>query len=61
MTHHNDDENDLHVLPIDDLREHSASRRCWCRPTPDDEEPHVFVHHAMDGREQYERGERKPS
>ena len=50
----------FHVTPVNDLREHDASVDCWCRPTPDDEEPSVIVHHAMDRREEYEEG-RLPS
>jgi hypothetical protein len=45
-----------HVVPIDDLREHEPAY-CWCSPTLDDG---VMVHHAMDKREEYERG-RMPS
>ena len=45
-----------HIIPLDDLREHEASVSCWCRPSSDDDEPSVFVHHAMDGREQFESG-----
>jgi hypothetical protein len=47
----------LQVIPVDDLREHSATG-CWCRPTDDDG---IAVHNSLDGREQYERGERKVS
>ena len=46
-------ERDLHVLPIDDLRDHEESRDCWCAPTVSQEpdaDP-VVVHHAADGRE----------
>ncbi|MGA0608834.1 hypothetical protein [Caldimonas sp. KR1-144] len=50
-----------HVVPLGDLREHDANMRCWCKPTQDAEEPALFVHHAMDGREAFETGERKPS
>ena len=52
----------LHVVPVDDLREHSTDKRkpCWCRPEHD-EEHDLFVHHSMDGREKFETGERKPS
>ena len=50
----------LHVIPLNDLREHEVSPTCWCRPTPD-EEHDVFVHHALDGREAYETGEKRPS
>ncbi len=46
-----------HVVPVDDLREHSVTR-CWCRPVDDDG---VVVHNSLDGRELYERGDRKPS
>ena len=48
---------DIHVMPVDDLREHVDSRDCWCRPTYDDG---VWVHHSMDLREEYEEG-RLPS
>jgi hypothetical protein len=46
-----------HICPVDDLREHSLNN-CWCRPTDDDG---VVVHKSLDGRELYERGERKKS
>ena len=46
-----------HVYPADDLRNHSLTN-CWCRPTDDDG---IMVHNSLDGRELYERGERKPS
>jgi hypothetical protein len=50
----------VHVVPVNDLREHIASKDCWCKPTEEDGWPDVFVHHAMDKREEYENG-RKPS
>lgn len=50
----------MHVIPINDLREHEASAECWCNPTPD-EEHDLFVHHSLDGREAYETGEKRPS
>jgi len=40
-----------HVVPMDDLRDHESSRHCWCKPTQDEEEPTVWVHHSMDQRE----------
>jgi hypothetical protein len=46
-----------HALPLNDFRDHVESGQCWCRPTLDE---NVWVHHAMDQREQYEEG-RKPS
>jgi hypothetical protein len=50
-----------HVVPMGDLRDHDASTACWCHPTEDDDEPSVYVHHSMDGREAFESGERLPS
>jgi hypothetical protein len=46
-----------HVCPVNDLREHLLTD-CWCGPTDDDG---LVVHNSLDGREFYERGERKPS
>lgn len=49
-----------HVIPLNDLREHDPSEDCWCKPTLDDDgDDYVFLHHALDGRELYETGERK--
>lgn len=51
-----------HVVPLGDLRDHEASAQCWCHPTQDDEADSVlYVHHALDGREAFETGERLPS
>lgn len=46
----------LHVIPTDDLREHVSLNTCWCRPTQDDDEPLLWIHHSMDRREEYEEG-----
>jgi hypothetical protein len=51
----------IHVVPVNDLREHETSLSCWCKPTEDDEAIGVLVHHSMDGREAFETGERLPS
>lgn len=59
-----DDEDDgdfWHVLPVNDLRDHDKSASCWCKPVALEDEPRVIVHNAMDGREAFETGERKPS
>lgn len=48
----------LEVLPRGDLREHTFGRKCWCKPF---EEDGVIVHNSMDGRERFERQERKAS
>lgn len=50
------DRETTHVLPINDLRDHEASKTCWCHPTQDEEEPLVWIHHSMDRREEYENG-----
>lgn len=46
----------IHVIPINDLREHQCDTQCWCQPVIDDD---VCVHNALDQRETYEQG-RKP-
>jgi hypothetical protein len=52
-----DDELRMHVLPLSDLREHEVGLGCWCGAVDDGG---VVVHTALDGREAYERGERRP-
>jgi hypothetical protein len=47
---------DIHCVPLGDLREHAASKNCWCKPTEDEQVPGVWVHHSMDQRESYEEG-----
>lgn len=49
----------IHVVPLNDLRDHVARIDCWCHPTPDEEEPLVIIHHSLDQREKYESGELK--
>lgn len=44
----------LHVIPLGDLREHSAACDCWCRPQADDEKLDVWIHNSLDRRELYE-------
>lgn len=49
---------DVHVLPIQDLREHAETRDCWCQPRTTREgigDAVVVVHHALDGRELVEQ------
>lgn len=52
---------DIHLTPVDDLRPHDFTSMCWCRPVEDVEEPDLWHHNALDGREAYETGERLPS
>lgn len=52
MTGYTDAANDgWHVIPMGDLREHDSAATCWCKPTPDAEEPQVWIHNSMDRRE----------
>ncbi len=51
--------NDHHVYPVGDLKEHNLTRDCWCRPAVDTD-LEMVIHNSMDGREQYETGERRP-
>lgn len=49
----------VHVLPVDDLREHEETAECWCSPRLEYAGVgEVVIHNSMDGRELYERGER---
>lgn len=50
-----------HVIPLNDLREHMSLPICWCNPVEDKETPNLWVHNALDGREDYETKKRKPS
>jgi hypothetical protein len=46
----------IHVIPVDDLRCHDEHPNCWCSPFQDDEEPLMWGHNSMDGRERFEQG-----
>ena len=41
----------IHIVPLNDLREHIASVDCWCKPT-EDEWRDVGVHHSGDRGEE---------
>ncbi len=51
---------ELHIVPLDDLREHELDGACWCKPVEDVEHPGLWTHHALDGRENYEEGRLRP-
>ena len=38
----------VHVIPLNDWREHEENEACWCQPRFDEG---VFVHNAADHRE----------
>lgn len=48
----------IHVVPVDDLREHLCDLACWCKPRTEDGgvDTYVVVHNSMDRREEYEEG-----
>jgi hypothetical protein len=47
---------EAHVIPILDLKDHTATESCWCKPVEDSEQDDLFIHNSMDGREEYEHG-----
>jgi hypothetical protein len=54
----------IHVYPLGDLREHETDGEgCWCRPAFDysDDGDLIVIHNALDRREEFETGARKPS
>lgn len=50
-----------HLVPCMDLRLHQLDASCWCGPVEDPEAPDCWVHNSADGRELFERGERRVS
>lgn len=48
----------IHVVPVNDLRQHVLAMSCWCCPIPDHECEEVILHNSMDRREEYENGRR---
>lgn len=54
MVYEDDGGYHAHIIPIDDLREHELHADCWCNPDEDDDEYGIWVHHALDRREEYE-------
>lgn len=46
---------DIHVVPVNDTREHDEIRQCWCRPRLEEAGLRVLVvHNSADGREYFE-------
>lgn len=46
---------DLHVVPLNDMRDHFTSCTCWCKPVLDEEDGRIWVHNPLDGRTEWER------
>jgi hypothetical protein len=51
-------DNPSEVIPLQDLKPHNSGEHCGCRPEWDEG---ILIHNAFDGREAFERGERRPS
>lgn len=51
----------IHLLPVNDLREHDMDDECWCEPSsePQTDGSFVMLHYAVHGRDDYEDGRRK--
>lgn len=52
----------IHIMPVDDLREHEKSLLCWCEPRIEEYDTNgapliesMAVHNSADGREAVER------
>lgn len=51
----------IHVVPINDTKEHDESMACHCRPEIQPQEGnYVIVHNAFDGREWKELSNNPP-
>jgi hypothetical protein len=55
-----DEPNDMHVVPLNDQREHETyGGSCWCRPVlAEGCEGELWVHNSLNGRELFETGQR---
>ena len=51
-------QDEAHIIPLDDLRNHKVGVDCWCGPTPEADRPDIVAHHSLDRREEYETGRR---
>jgi hypothetical protein len=54
VTQHDDA---VHVVPLNDLRDHELSHACWCCPDDAEGDGTLWVHNSLDQREKYETGE----
>lgn len=49
-----------HIMPGDEVEMHRP-RDCACCPFAEYEDETIIIHNSFDGREAFERGDRKPS
>lgn len=45
----------IHVVPINDLEEHSDDTTCKCNPVVEVHEEILVIHNSFDGREKIEQ------
>lgn len=53
-------DNDIHIVPNDDLIEHDFSDSCLCGPVWEprlNDHGYLYTHHSLDGREMKEKDE----
>jgi hypothetical protein len=50
---------EIHLMPASDCGQHAFDQQCACGVEEDPFGPGFFIHNSFDGREAYERGERK--
>jgi len=53
------EDGNMHVMPMNDLRDHIESFWCLCDPVMDTEHSDVIIHNAFDGREADEENAEK--
>jgi hypothetical protein len=41
----------LHIIPVNDFKEHEESEDCWCKPKPTSGVVNTYTHNSADGRE----------
>ena len=51
-------EENYHIMPVNDWKEHKDSEDCWCNPTRSIDEERVIIHNSLDGREVQELREK---
>jgi hypothetical protein len=49
-----DNSETLHIIPLNDFREHESSCDCWCKPQLTDGLDNCYTHPSADGREYLE-------
>lgn len=48
--------NEVHLIPLDDYREHEPNTECWCKPRESEYEIDHYIHNPLDNRFMYQLG-----